>query len=98
MPPSRFEVAFAPKPRMHRGRSLFLTAGYGPSHLTVALHLNNLGLVLRDLGEFAAARAALERAAQIFQTFLGVEHPSTKTAQAHLNAVIRASGTPPATA
>ena len=53
-------------------------ATYGPSHPTVGIRLNNLGLALQDLGELAAARAAYERAVQIFQTFLGVEHPSTR--------------------
>jgi tetratricopeptide (TPR) repeat protein len=73
-------------------------ATYGPSHPTVATDVNNLGMILRDLGELAAARAAYERAVQIFQTFLGAEHPSTKIAQAHLDAVIRASGASPDTA
>ncbi len=70
----------------------------GRAILTVAIRLNNLGVVLRDLGELAAARTAYERAVQIFQTFLGVEHPSTKTAQANLDAVIQAIGTSPDTA
>ena len=73
-------------------------ATYGPSHPEVANRLNNLGVVLGHLGELAAARAAYERAVQILQTFLGVEHPSTKTVQANLDAVIQAIGASPGTA
>jgi hypothetical protein len=73
-------------------------ATYGPSHPEVAIRVNNLGSVLQDSGELAAARAAYERAVQIFQTFLGVEHSSTQTAQANLDAVIQAISTSPDTA
>ena len=40
-------------------------AVYGPDHLTVAIRLNNLALILRDLGMPAEARPLQERALAI---------------------------------
>jgi Tfp pilus assembly protein PilF len=40
-------------------------AVYGPDHPEVANDLYNLGIVLRELGDLSAARAALERALAI---------------------------------
>jgi tetratricopeptide (TPR) repeat protein len=40
---------------------------YGPDHLQVAKSLGNLGIVRKDLGDLAGARAAQERALAIKQ-------------------------------
>jgi tetratricopeptide (TPR) repeat protein len=40
-------------------------AAYGPDHPVVALHLNNLAGILRDLGDLAEARPLQERALAI---------------------------------
>lgn len=52
-------------------------AAYGPQHPTVAGSLGNLALVLRDLGERAAARPLLERALAINEAAHGPQHPMT---------------------
>ena len=49
-------------------RALAITeAAYGPDHPTVAIRLNNLALILRDLGQVEAARPLQERALAITQ-------------------------------
>jgi tetratricopeptide (TPR) repeat protein len=50
---------------------------YGPDHPNVAIRVNNLGTVLRDLGDLAGARAAFERALGIREKVFGREHPDT---------------------
>ena len=57
---------------------------FGPDHPSVAIRLNNLGLVLRDLGEIDAARAHMSRALEIYRKVLGEDHPSTKTVRKNL--------------
>jgi tetratricopeptide (TPR) repeat protein len=44
----------------------------------VAIRVNNLGLVLQDLGELQEARKCFERALKILQAKLGEDHPNTK--------------------
>ena len=48
--------------RPSSGRSRIDEASFGPDHPNVATDVNNLGLVLQDLGDLAGARAAFERA------------------------------------
>ncbi len=67
-------------------------AVYGTDHPNVARDVNNLGSVLRDLGELTDARAAFERALKILQHFLGDDHPNTKTVQSNLNSVLEQLG------
>jgi Tetratricopeptide repeat len=50
-------------------------AAYGVDHPEVATDLAALGLVLRDLGDLQAAKAALERAARIGEAMYGPDHP-----------------------
>ena len=49
--------------------------------------VNNLGLVLRDLGDLAGTRAAFERALAIRERFFGPEHPHTRTSRGHLESL-----------
>jgi Tetratricopeptide repeat len=57
--------------------------------------VNNLGLMLRALGDLSGARAAYQRALRIFEAHLGGAHPSTQTVQRNLEAL--ALGRPDAT-
>jgi tetratricopeptide (TPR) repeat protein len=59
-------------------------ATLGPDHPAVAIRVNNLGGVLKDLGDLAHARQCFEREVKIFLKFLGEDHPSTVTARKHL--------------
>jgi Tetratricopeptide repeat len=64
----------------------------GPESPDVAMSLNNLGLVLTDLGELPAARDAFARALTIRETRLGPNHPDTGTSMNNLAAVRRELG------
>jgi hypothetical protein len=70
-------------------------AAYAPDHPEVARDVNNLGTVLRELGDLAGARAAYERAPRIFEAHHGAAHSSTKTVQHNLAGL--AQGQPDAT-
>jgi Tfp pilus assembly protein PilF len=59
-------------------------AVYGPEHPAVAITLTNLGSVQQQLGELDAARKDVGRALAIFEHFLGLDHPTTRQARAHL--------------
>jgi hypothetical protein len=43
-----------------------------------------MGLVLRDLGDLAGAKAAYERALAILERTLGPDHPNTRTVRRNL--------------
>jgi len=74
--------------RAHYERALAIDeAAYGPHHPNVATDVNNLGLVLKDLGDLAGAREALERALAIFEKALGPDHPSTVTVRDNLDSL-----------
>ena len=62
-------------------------AAFGPDHPNVARDVNNLGLVLRDLGDLDGARATYERALQIRREFLGDDHPLTVKVRNNLNSL-----------
>ena len=65
---------------------------YGPDHPSVAIRVNNLGVVLQDLGDHAGARAAFERALAIRERFLPADHPSIQAARGNLATVKREMG------
>ena len=50
-------------------------AAYGPDHPDVAIRLNNLAAILRDLGQPAEARPLAERALAIAEAAYGPDHP-----------------------
>ncbi|WP_367134561.1 FxSxx-COOH system tetratricopeptide repeat protein [Saccharothrix sp. HUAS TT1] len=57
-------------------RALAMTeAEHGPDHASVAVELNNLGLVLRRLGRHGEARELLERALATNERLYGPDHP-----------------------
>jgi hypothetical protein len=49
--------------------------------------LGNLGIVLRELGDPAAARATLERALTIFEAVYGPDHPDTQKTRTNLRSI-----------
>ncbi|MEX2247121.1 MAG: FxSxx-COOH system tetratricopeptide repeat protein, partial [Dehalococcoidia bacterium] len=65
---------------------------YGPDHHEVATDLNNLGLVLKALGNLLAARDHLERALAISEPALGPDHPDVANSLINLGAVLHDLG------
>ncbi len=65
---------------------------YGAEHPTVAIVINNLGNVLRDLGDLAGARTSLERALKIDEEAYGAEHPTVAIRVNNLGSALRALG------
>jgi tetratricopeptide (TPR) repeat protein len=66
-------------------------AQLGPDHHDIAQSLDNLGLVLRELGELPAARAHLERALTINKA-LGPDHAAVAISLKNLGLVLRDQG------
>jgi tetratricopeptide (TPR) repeat protein len=54
-------------------------AAFGSDHPSVAICLNNLGLLLQELGDLAQARALFELALKIDEAAFGPDHPSVAT-------------------
>ncbi|MEM9998770.1 MAG: FxSxx-COOH system tetratricopeptide repeat protein [Bacteroidota bacterium] len=69
---------------------------YGSNHPLVAIGLNNLGGVFKDLGDLPAAREAFERALAIDQATYGPDHPEVAIRLNNLGDVLRALGDLPA--
>lgn len=72
----------------HSARVRALAIGeqvYGPDHPEVAIRVNNLGLVLQDLGDLAGARAHFERALAIAEKAYGPDHPTVVAIRDNLN-------------
>jgi tetratricopeptide (TPR) repeat protein len=67
-------------------------AVYGSDHPAVAADVNNLGLVLRDLGDLPGARQCFERALRIDEAVYGLDHPAVATAVNNLGLVLRNLG------
>ena len=60
---------------------------FSPDHPNVATDVNNLGGVLKDLGDLDGARAAFERALRILRQCLPPEHPNIRIVEGHLQAL-----------
>jgi tetratricopeptide (TPR) repeat protein len=67
-------------------------ACFGADHPNVAIHVNNLGIVLRDLGDLAGARVALERAHMIDEACFGPDHPKVVASLNNLGVVLQDLG------
>jgi tetratricopeptide (TPR) repeat protein len=67
-------------------------AVYGPDHPTVAL--NNLALILRNLGQPQAARPVQERALAIAEAAYGPDHPDVATRLNNLAQILQDLGQP----
>ena len=67
-------------------------AAYGPDHPAVAIRLNNLALILKDLGQPAQARPLAERALAIDEAAYGPDHPDVATNLNNLAAILQDLG------
>jgi tetratricopeptide (TPR) repeat protein len=83
------------RPLLERALTITETA-LGPDHPAVATDLNNLALILRDLGQPQAAQPLLERALTITETALGPDHPAVATDLNNLALILRDLGQPQA--
>ena len=57
----------------------------GPDHPVVAIRVNNLGRVLHDQGDLAAARTHLEEALAIFADLLPIDYPDVQRVRNELS-------------
>jgi len=64
-------------------------ATYGENHYAVAIRRNNLGVLLKDLGDLEGARDQLERALEIMREAVGPEHRRVAKLEKNLQAIIR---------
>jgi tetratricopeptide (TPR) repeat protein len=87
---ARFRDAF---PLLERAVAI-TEAAHGPDHPTVASRLNNLALVLGDLGQPETARPLLERALAIDEAAHGPDHPTVAIRLSNLATVLRDLGQP----
>jgi len=71
-------------------------ATFGPDDLRVAIHVTNLGLVLKDLGDLAGARQCCECALRTDETAFGPDHPAVATDVNNLGSVLKDLGELPA--
>lgn len=90
------ELSAAERARADReelGRALAIVeATRGPEHPDTASALNNLGRLLSDRREFAAARPYYERALAIREKVLGPDHPETALSLYNLAFLLRDQG------
>lgn len=64
-------------------------ATLGTEHPDVAIRRNNLGIVLRELGDLEGARVGYKRALVIGEAALGPDHPEVATYRSNLNGVLQ---------
>jgi tetratricopeptide (TPR) repeat protein len=64
----------------------------GPDHTAVATDVNNLAMVLKDLGDLAGARQGFERALAIGEAAYGPDHPTVATDVNNLASVLKDLG------
>ena len=77
-----------PAQNRERGPVPAVSRAKAGEHLVVATSLDNLGVVLADLGELDRARAVLERALAIREAQLGGEHPDVAWSMNNLGTVL----------
>jgi tetratricopeptide (TPR) repeat protein len=65
---------------------------FGPDHTTVAIGLNNLGIVLKDLGNLDGALDGLQRALEIVEKEFGPDHTTVAIGLNNLGIVLRNRG------
>jgi tetratricopeptide (TPR) repeat protein len=67
-------------------------AAFGPDHPNVAIRINNLGLVLKALGNLFEARQCHERGLRIDEATFGPDHPSVALYVNNLGEALQADG------
>ncbi len=67
-------------------------AAHDPDHPNVAIRVNNLGMVMKDLGDLEGARKACEWALEIGEAAHGPNHPNVATAVNNLGSVLQDQG------
>ena len=76
--------------RRHLKRALQIgEATYGANHYAVAIRRNNLGVLLKDMGDLKGAREQLEQALETMKEALGPDHRRVARLEKNLAAVIR---------
>jgi tetratricopeptide (TPR) repeat protein len=89
----RFILAQYPKAREIVERALAIDeASFGSDHPRVAIDVNNLALVLKDLGDLAQARTLFERALAIDEASFGSNHPNVARDVNNLASVLKDLG------
>lgn len=79
-----------PKPVPTLGRALAIhNRMLDPDHPNTADSLNDRGVLLKEQGNYAAARSHLERALAIRERVFGVDHPHTAHSLHTLGVVLR---------
>ena len=69
-------------------------AAYGPDHPDVAVRLNNLATIRKDLGQPEEARSLQERALAITEAAYGPDHPDVAVRQSNLALILQDLGQP----
>lgn len=67
-------------------------ATFGPNDTNVAIYVNNLGNVLRDLGDLTLARQCIDRALRIDEAAFGPDHPNVAIRVNNLGLVLKDLG------
>ena len=88
----RGRAQYADAKRSHERSLKILEAAFGSDDADVAIYVNNLGLVLKDLGDLAGARECYERALRIQETAFGPDHPTVAIDVNNLGSVLKAIG------
>jgi hypothetical protein len=57
---------------------------YGQEHYVIAIRRNNLGALLKDMGDLRGARRELEQAVEIARKALRPDHPRVKKLENNL--------------
>ena len=78
-----------PGARPYLERSLAISEQVlGEQHPDTATSLNNLGMLLQAMGDYAGARPYLERSLAISEQVLGAQHPDTATSLNNLGMLL----------
>jgi tetratricopeptide (TPR) repeat protein len=65
---------------------------FGPDHPDTAASLNNLAVLLENVGDLQGSRPLKERALAIYEKALGPDHPHTATTLDNLGSVLESQG------
>lgn len=87
------DLALFTEAKIDYERAVIIGEGiFGSNSIHVATFVNNLGCVLRSLGDFEGARSCLERALRIDEQFLGLDHSKVAADLSNLGLVLQDLG------